>query len=445
MNSKVKKFLPLIISSSVLALAATANIIIFNTDVDHLPEITYEDIPASEAAYYDYQTAQKNYDNISASISELDQIISQKQEKKAYSKKELEELKEAVEELKEKQSGYSDITERYEKCLTEAQRLGDLWAVYRKMYLSHVEANYDANNLRRNQKASNIQSVIGDYTGIFGQAFADMLASNTYRGYDKVIACVNGITETANEHLYKAELLLSKIKTKTEIIDALLSGELKGERLLFEIELFESAYFGKDDLIEQERKELVYELDYSKAVLDAVYPVYEMILSNCDDNSQFLIILKNKSIEIENFLNFVSKSDSERLSKEQIGEITRTVYQIIPYIFDFSDRANLGVMFTDVNIVGPKRISTGGFLSKPDTIYYAEKNYKHTFAIAQYGDSASIPTKLFYYDYNGNPLYVKYKNNIVCMLDGEVVYSSDEAKTNSIVQTAKDDYNKYKR
>lgn len=444
MNSKVKKILPLIISSSVLALAATANIIIFNTDVDHLPEITYEDMPASEAAYYDYQTAQKNYDNISASISELDQKISQKQEKKASSKKELEELNAAVEELKEKQSGHSDITERYEKCLTEAQRLGDLWAVYREMNLSHVEANYDANNLRRNQKASNIQSAIGDYTGIFGQAFADLLASNTYKGYDKVIACVNSITETANEHLYKAELLLSKIKTKTEIIDALLSGELKGERLLFEIELFESAYFGKDDLIEQERKELVYELDYSKAVLDAVYPVYKMFLSNCNDNSQFLIILKNKSVEIENFLNSVSKSDGERLSKEQIGEITKTVYQIIPYIFDLDDRSNIVLMFPDVNIVGPKRISNG-FLSKPDTIYYAEKDYKYTFAITQYVDSASTPTKLFYYDHNGNPLYVQYKNNIVCLLNGEVVYSSDEAKTNSIVQTAKDDYNKYKR
>lgn len=445
MNSKVKKFIPLIISSSFLFLAATANIIMFITDSDHLPSISYKDIPDSEAAYSDYQTAQKNYDNISTRVSELDQIITQKQEEKASSKKELEELNAAVEELKEMQSGYSDITERYEKCLKEAQRLGDMWDVYQEMDLSHVEANYDANNLKRNQKASNIQSVIGDYTGIFGQAFADMLASNTYRGYDKVVACVNSITETANEHLYKAELLLSKIKTKTKIGDALLSGELKGERLLFEIELFESAYFGKDDLIEQERKELVYELDYTKAVLDAVYPVYEMFLSDCNDNSQFLIVLKNKSIEIENFLNSVSKSDSERLSKEQIGEITKTVYQIIPYIYDLSDRANIVVMFPDVNIVGPKRIPTGGFLSKPDTLYYAEKDYKYTFAIAQYGDAASTPTKLFYYDHNGNPLYLRYKNNIVCVLDGEVVYSSDEARTNSIVQTAKDDYNSYKR
>lgn len=52
-------------------------------------------------------------------------------------------------------------------------------------------------------------------------------------------------------------MLLAKIQAKIDSADSLLNTEIEGDNLLFEVELFESAYFGKDDLFEEERKALV--------------------------------------------------------------------------------------------------------------------------------------------------------------------------------------------
>lgn len=194
------------------------------------------------------------------------------------------------------------------------------------MKLTHIDANYDTNNLRANQNNSNLYSVIGDFTGFFGQLLSSSMDTSVYNGFDKIIAAVDVITNTVNEHIYKADMLLSKIQTEIAATETLITEDFSGERLLFEIELFESAYFGNDDLFEAERKELVYELSYSKAVLDAVYLVYEMMLSNSTDNSDFLLRLKNKSIEIGNYMYSIYKSEDELLTAEEIGEITYNAY-----------------------------------------------------------------------------------------------------------------------
>lgn len=441
MNNKVKKFLPLIITSSVLVLAVTANIVTACIDVNNLPAISYEDVPSDDKAYAEYQTAKQNYDSINMQVSEIDTRISEKQKEVDKYENMVDELSTSIDDLKNMQSEISSFTEKYDRCLAEAQRLDAVWSVYRDMDISHIEANYDANNLRANQNNSNIYSVIGDYTGVFGQALSNQMDTNIYKGFDKIIASVNTITNTVNEHLYKADLLLSKIKTKIESADNLVTEELSGEKLLFEMELFESAYFGKDDLFETERKELVYELSYSKAVLDAVYPIYEIMLSDCSENTSFLNTLKNRSIQLENYLYSIYKSDSELLTDDEIAEITKNAYQLIPMICDVA--IDPSYLYKGIRTVGPDYISTGGFMSSPDTLYYGVKNNNYIFMIRQYANKSDTPHKAFYYAPNGSLIYAEYKGNVVCLLNGEVVYSSDVSRTDTIIQTAENDYNKY--
>ena len=66
-----KKFLPLIITSAVAVLAVTANIVTACTDVENLPAITYDDIPASEEARSEYESAQENYNSVKKRMDEI--------------------------------------------------------------------------------------------------------------------------------------------------------------------------------------------------------------------------------------------------------------------------------------------------------------------------------------------------------------------------------------
>ena len=66
-----KKFLPLIITSAVAVLAVTANIITACTDVENLPEITYDDIPVSDNTRSEFQSAQENFNSVKERLDDV--------------------------------------------------------------------------------------------------------------------------------------------------------------------------------------------------------------------------------------------------------------------------------------------------------------------------------------------------------------------------------------
>ena len=437
----MKRFLPLIITSAVLVTAIIANIIVACIDVTDLPAITYNDMPDTDAAYSDYQTAQQKYDEKTAKIDELDSNINKKQvEIDGYQDK-ISDLNASLDELRSQQSETADIAERYGECVAEAQRLYDMWSVYSDMKITHIDANYDTNNLRANQNNSNLYSVIGDFTGFFGQLLSSSMDTNIYNGFDKIIAAVDTITNTVNEHIYKADMLLSKIQTEIAAAKTLITEDLSGERLLFEIELFESAYFGNDDLFETERKELVYELSYSKAVLDAVYLVYEMMLSDSSDNSDFLIRLKNKAIEIEDYMYSICTPEDELLTAEEIGEITYNTYQLFPMICDVMFDPSF--LYKDVRTVN-HNVSYG--LGVGDKMKQGIKNESYTFAMRLNDVRNEEIHTSYYFSPDGQPVYIEDHAAQVCLINGEVVYTNwDERMTEEIIEEAKEFYEKYNK
>lgn len=429
-----KKFIPLIAASSVLVLAIIANIITANVNVYDLPLISRKDIPSTNDAESLYAAAQQRLEATSAELSEAESRLEEKKKEVGGIQERVDALNASIEKLKEQNAGIEELAERYEKCLAEADRLNSDWSVYSNMKLGNIDANYDVNNLRANQKNSNIYSAIGNYTGFFGKLLSDSLDTSIYNGFDKIIAAVNLMTNTVNEHIYNADALISKIKTKISNTKAIMSEDLAGEQLLFEIELFESVYFGNDDLFEEERKQLVYELNYAKVIVDAVYPIYEMMLSDSSDNSQFLIRLKNKSITAENYLNLICRSESELLTKEQISVIVRDAYKLFPMIADvITDRTYL---YKDV-------VTTGPIYANPYKVYYVRKTYKNIFILMQYNAGASTPVNSYYYTPQGSLIYAESNGSVVCMMNGEAVYSSNEQRTDSIISAAESAYKKH--
>ncbi len=429
---KIKGFIPLIITSAVLILAVIANIITACIDVENMPVISYNDVPSTEQAYIELESAQKEYNSAQSELKSIDSEIKNVQGNIDYFNNRITNLNTEIEELNSRYASIAEINERYKKCLAEAQRLNDKWSVYRDVKLECMTSNYDANNLRANQNNSNIYTTVGEHTGFWGSLLADQLNTSIYRGYDNIINSVNIITETANVHLYNADMLLAKIQAKIDSADSLLNEEIEGDNLLFEVELFESAYFGKDDLFEEERKALVYELDYSYNVLRCIYPVYEMMLTDCQDNSQFLIRLHNKIVEIENLLYAISESESEMLSEEEKGEIAKDVYGLIPGVCDvITDGSHL-----------TKGIRTISPLAG-NKFYRSMKNESYFFLMRQYDYGNKTPIKEFYFNPDGNLIYAQSGGDIICRdLEYNIVLyrSCSEERCNAIIQDAQFSY-----
>lgn len=65
---KIKGFIPLIITSAVLILAIIANIITACIDVDNMPVISYNDVPSTEQAYTELESAQKEYNSAQSEL-----------------------------------------------------------------------------------------------------------------------------------------------------------------------------------------------------------------------------------------------------------------------------------------------------------------------------------------------------------------------------------------
>jgi len=226
-----KKFLPLIITSAVAVLAVTANIITACTDVENLPEITYDDIPVSDNTRSEFQSAQENFNSVKERLDDVNDRLTGKQEEAEQYKNKIDQLDSSIEKLKAEQSDSAELIDRYDKCLKEAQRLSNQWSVYQDMNIEHVNANYDVNNLRANQNNSNIYSTIGDHTGLFGQVLSSSINTNIYNGFDKIIASVDTLTNTINEHFYTSDLLLSRIQSKISAAETLLNADLSGDQL----------------------------------------------------------------------------------------------------------------------------------------------------------------------------------------------------------------------
>lgn len=437
-----KKFLPLIITSAMAVLAVTANIVTACTDVENLPAITYDDIPASEEARSEYESAQENYNSVKKRMDEVNDRLTSEQEEMAQYKDDLDRLDSSIEQLKSQQADSAELIDRYDKCLKEVQRLSSRWSVYHDMKIEHVNANYDANNLRANQNNSNIYSTIGDYTGIFGQVLSSSISTNIYNGFDKIIAAVDTLTNTINEHFYTSELLLTGIQSKIDSAEALLNKDLSGEQLLFEIDLFESAYFGRDDLFEKERVELVHEMCYSKTMIDAAYTIYQMLLSNSTDNSDYLSDLKQTSDVLQSYIDAIAKSSDELLSAEEQGEIISNAYQLIPMICDVLTDPTY--VYKDVRLV-EQRVSNG-FGNVADRLYQGIKTKtgsNYTFCLRQYERGSTVPNREYYYSPSGKLLYGVENNDKVCLVNGEIVYSTDDFSAWSIVDSADSAYSKY--
>lgn len=441
MNIK-KKFVPLIITSAVAVLAIIANIITACTDVENLPEITYDDIPASESADSEFQAAQANFNSVKELLDDANDSLTSKQKEGEQYRNKIEQLDSTIEQLKAEQTDSAELIDRYDKCLKEAKRLSDQWSVYKDMNIEHVNANYDVNNLRANQNNSNIYSTIGDYTGIFGQVLSSSMNTNIYNGFDKIIAAVDTLTNTINEHLYTSDILLSRIKAKISAVETLLYTGLNGEQLLFEMDLFESAYFGKDDLFETERVQLVHELCRSKEVVDASYTIYQMMLSNCSENSDFLSDLKRTSECLQSYIDVLSRSSDELLSEEEIAEVFANAYQLIPMICDVTTDPTF--LYKGVRIVEQKVSNGIGYT--PDRLYQGIKtgsSGNYTFCLRQYEKGGTTPIREFYYSPSGELLYGVENGDKVCLVNGSIVYTNDDFSAWSIIDSAENAYNKY--
>ena len=437
-----KKFIPLIITSAVAVLAVTANIITACTDVENLPEITYDDIPVSDNAHSEFQSAQENFNSVKERLDDVNDRLTGKQEEAEQYKNKIDQLDSSIEKLKAEQSDSAELIDRYDKCLKEAQRLSDQWSVYQDMNIEHVNANYDVNNLRANQNNSNIYSTIGDHTGLFGQVLSSSINTNIYNGFDKIIASVDTLTNTINEHFYTSDLLLSRIQSKISAAETLLNADLSGDQLLFEMDLFESAYYGMDNLFETERVELVHELCYSKVVVDASFFIYRMLLSNSNDNSDFLSDLKSTSEVLQSYIDAIAKSPDEFLSAEEQGEIIANSYQLIPMICDVMTDPTY--VYKDVRLV-EQRVSNG-FGNVSDHLYQGIKTKtgsSYTFCLRQYERGSTTPNREYYYSPSGELLYGVENGDRVCLVNGNIVYSSDDFSAWSIVDSAENAYNKY--
>lgn len=447
MTDKLKNNLPVIIPSGILVLAIIANIIVSCINVDDLPGIDYSDVPETNSAASEYSAEKEKNDNINSESEKINARIAEKQNTINSLEEQISELNTLIEEMKSGQGAAAALEERYEKCAEEAQRLSDNWSIYREMSLDQITANYDSNNLRYNQNISNVYSVVGEHTGFLGGLLSQSIDRSVYDGFDKVIAAVDSMTVTANEHLNQAALLLSRIKSKIRFIDPILAENLSGEELLFEVELFESAYYGKDDLFETERKKLVYELSYSKAVLDALYRVFRMMLSESDTNTDFLEKMLNQKTDIGNYINSISETGDDLLSAEEIGEITYSVYQLFPEICEITTDPTYSYKDVEIRTTNV----SNGFGSKPDELYqgYKYKSYseKCTFMLRQRNKSSGTVNKEFYYSPDGSLLYGKTGYRVVC-LDGKgnVLYTNvTDSQAEEIVSEAKDMYSKYNK
>lgn len=437
----------IIIPSGILVLAIIANIIVACINVDNLPSIDYSDVPETNSAASEYSAAKEKNDNINSEAEKINKQIAEKQNTVNSLEEQINELNTLIEEMKLGQGAASVLEERYEKCEEEARRLLDNWSVYREMSLDQITANYDSNNLRSNQNISNIYSVVGEHTGFLGGMLSQSIDRSIYDGFDKVIAAVDSMTVTANEHLNQAALLLSRIKSKISFIDPILAENLNGEELLFEVELFESAYYGNDDLFETERKELVHELSYSKAVLDALYPVFQMMLSKSDTNTEFLNKVLNQKADMGNYINSISKTGDDLLSPEEIGEITYSVYQLFPEICEITTDPTYSYKDVEIRTTNV----SNGFGYKPDELYqgykYKSYNEKCTFMLRQRDKSSGTVNKEFYYSPDGNLLYGKTGYRVVCLDgNGHILYTNvTEAQAEEIVSESKEMYLQYNK
>ncbi len=431
MKIKLKNFTPLIITSSVLVIAVIGNIIMANVDINDLPAIDH-DIRSTDDAQAAVQTAQAEYDGANSELVRINAELSEKQNTANQLKNQISGLQDGIKDIDEKQGDMKALQERYDKCIAEAKRLSNDWAVYKDMQVYQVDANYDSNSLRYIQNIANIYSSVGDMTGFWGNLLSDSITTSAYSGFDGIIAAVDMMTATANEHLNSASLYISKINSKIDSADTLLTEELSGENLLFEVELFESSYFGKDDLFEEERKSLLRDLEYSHAVLTNVYPVYQMMLSQSDVNTTFLSSLSSQISRISGYIDAIAKPDDTRLTEEELGKITYSVYQLFPVICNVITEPSY--VYKGVTLRSD-RITYDGFLSAPDKVLIAYKN-NSIFVIRTKASKSS--KKEYYYSPDGTPLYViEGIDTVCCSPDGNIVYTNTtEERAQKRIQSA---------
>lgn len=442
MSFSFKRYLPLAAASLLLAVGIAANAVAAGIRPDELPEIDFADVPTTDNAYTELQTAQTKLNSANEQINQLNAQITEKQKSIGDLESRANGLQTEIDKFAEGQEDIEALEDRYTKCVEEARRLANEWNGFLKIEKMHLEPNYDVNNLKNAQNKMNIYNVFGDVTGFWGNLLADSLTTSNYRGYDAIMAAVDSMTATANEHLYNADMLISKIRTKIKSVDTLLTEELSSEDLLFEVELFESSYFGNDDLFEKDRIELLREMETAHAIVSAIYPVYKMMLSDSYDNTNFLEEMRIRNYNMGVYINdYVKKPGDTGLTEEEIGNITYSIYsKLFPMICKVITDTTYG--YVNVNVRNDRIPG-----SEPYRVIIGEKG-KDIFAIYMYEALKNMAlTREFYYLPDGTPLYIVDHKDIVCLsVDGNIVYTNtDMAKAERMVKTVKARFTEFHR
>ncbi|MBE6900935.1 MAG: hypothetical protein E7478_00515, partial [Ruminococcaceae bacterium] len=394
-----------------------------NKDIEKCNEVIVQHEAALAEAQQKVADAQAMYDELARGEgSELAELKAKNEEYLS----EIEAISAALDALDSDDASVEELKKRYDEMCVDAVRFDVKREDFRTIEVELVRPNFDENNLRANQTTANFYSVLGDYTGIFGQMLSNSIDTNIYNGFDKVIAAVNIMTNTVNEHLHNADMLAIKMKTSLDAATAIMSEELSGDALAFETELYALAYAARtEQAYDEDRIALIREMEYAKRVMEAMYPVYEMLLSDSEDNERFLRDLEFDISSMSGYIGALCKEDGEgALTEEETDAIWVSALDLIPMICDVTTDPSYvykGVRLTEHRV-------TFDFGYKPDELLQGKKTINgntYTFALRQYERGNDTPHTEFYYSSDGKPLYIKYKTQTLYLNEGRLVYPND--------------------
>lgn len=163
-----------------------------------------------------------------------------------------------------------------------------------------VPLNYDRGNLKYVQGGTNAFSTLSKLGNPLLSLLGNGVVNNTQDDVSQMVSVIGALNDEVNSAIEEAELATAEYYALSELKAQLSPADTTGEAIAAQSELICTLYEASD--VEALRSRATEKLNVAVATLDSYIPVYEMYLTDSEENEDYIALLHSARNNLDSIL-----------------------------------------------------------------------------------------------------------------------------------------------